>query len=1115
MALVIATLVSLNGQAWAFAADGSRRALTAPAELTVGETLILAQGAHASLVRSDGQPITLQGEITVKMSESMSEETLADATEVALLDETVAEALRILAEGGDLLNDLEAPAAGIASPSGAAVGSDGATSFVQLERIEELTDPLRFNFDASSDVIDTSLTWFGAGRNLQESNSIPDPILPVPQPEPEPPVPQPSEPQPEPQPQPEPPAPEPSFPEPPVPQPPVPQPPTPQPINRAPTGADLQIQGVEDKPLQGRVIAQDPDGDVLQFVITAVPLHGNIALDSATGEFTYTPSPNFFGSDAFLVRVSDGKGGTQVLRVDIEITPVNDAPETADITLITDEDIAVNGQVTGADIDGDTLTFVVTTRPANGVVSLDPLTGQFTYTPLPQFHGNDSFEVAVDDGKGGIAYSAIDITVNHVIPPNQVPVALDDSFSMWEGGTLTLSVLANDSDADQDALTITALGTPQHGSVFLDPQTGLPVYTPAAGFVGTDQFTYTVDDGKGGSAVGQILIEVKAALTPDEKTVNEDQVFTDNVLANDPAPGLDLTGFTINGVYYSAGDKASLTGIADIVMQSSGVYTVTPAPHYFGSVPVITYHTNTGHSSTLTLTIDPVNDAPVGVDDGGFVTVQNQTIQIAIADLLANDTDIDGDTLSLGGLLSVQQGTVVINGDYIFFTPAQGFVGDASFVYQVIDPSGGTGQAKVTIKVNEPNLAPQASDDAVMLMLNAGGIDGVQHGWVSPTIKEISAQGGALAIRNADTVTGAIGVAGSGFTNEQDDEIQWGESLSIGFASPVFNASFGFNRLDYVTDVGPERGIWIAHLNGVEVGRGEFVSRDASRIGTVEVKDGNGQPIAFDRITFGVPVMGSDYVVTWFKAAHSPLAVVEGDAIVINAGQGVLANDTDPENDALSVIGVRTGTEQGAGTQGIVGQVLQGDYGDLTLNADGSYRFSAKDTALASGQIAKQVFTYTVSDGKGNFDTATLEFNVIGRAVNDEGALQINATRADEVLSGTMGVDVFTWTLADIGTAGTPGKDIVTNFSMTSGDRLDLHDVLQDRGSADVSHYLHVVQDAARNETQVHVSSQGGYANGFSASATDQVIYLSGVQLSGDSDAMLAQLKASGALITD
>jgi VCBS repeat-containing protein len=1115
MALVIATLVTLNGQAWAFSTDGSRRALTPPAELLAGETLIVAAGSTASIERSDGQQLSLQGEISLKISDTMSEATLDDATDAALADASVVEALRILAEGGDLLDDMEATAAGPASaPAPTAAGSDGNTSFVQLGRIEESTDPLRFTFDTAGDVVDTSLTWFGSGRSISGLDNIPDPIVPAPNPEPQPqPEPQPTVPDPQPT---EPPVtPGQPTPQPPTPQPPTPQPPTPQPQNAPPTGDDLALFGVEDRPVNGTVVARDADGDALVFALATVPLHGKVTLDATTGDFTFIPDANFFGNDSFLVRVSDGKGGMHTQRVDISIAPVNDAPTTADLVLTTDEEVAVTGQVSGIDLDGDTLTFVITQRPANGVVSLDPLTGQFTYTPLAQFHGADQFHVVVDDGKGGTAYSIVDITVNHVVPPNQVPVADDDKLVMWEGESIAISVLTNDTDADQDSLSIVGLTNPQHGSVIVDTQTGLPVYTPTAGFVGSDQFTYTISDGKGGTAVGTVIIDVKAALTPDEKAVLEDQIFTDNVLSNDPAPGLSLVGFTVNNTNYNVGDKASITGIGDIVFQSTGVYTFTPAPHYFGAVPVITYVTNKGYSSTLTLTVDAVNDAPVGVDDLGFVTRENQPLQIAMADLLKNDTDIDDVQLSIGGLLSVNNGSVVIDGDYIYFTPTQGFIGVATFIYNVVDPSGAAGQATVSISVEKPNLAPDAVNDADLLLINAGYVDGMSYGWASPMIAALSAQGGTVAARNADAVTGAIGVAGSGLTNEKDDEIQWGESLSIDFVAPVYNASFGIDRLDFVTDKGPERGIWIAHLNGIEVGRGEFVSQNATRISSVEVKDSQGQPIAFDRLTFGVPLVGYDYVVTWLKAAHSPMAVVEGEAITRASADGVLANDTDPENDTLAVVSLRTGSASEQGIQGVIGQSLEGQFGSLTLQADGGYTFSAKDTALAAGQLATQAFTYTVSDGKGNVDTATLEFTVIGAAVNDTGLLHVNATRADEVLSGSVGADVFTWTLSDIGSTNTPAIDIVANFSVSAGDRLNLQDLLQDRGAADVSDYLHVVYNAARSETQVHVSSQGGYSNGYTANATDQIIQLSGVTLSGDSDAMLAQLKASGALITD
>src|SRR5690606_40959569 len=88
--------------------------------------------------------------------------------------------------------------------------------------------------------------------------------------------------------------------------------------------------------------------------------------DTATRKFVYTPASNYNGNDSFDVVISDGKGGTTTSTVTIEITPVNDAPTVAPISITTDEDIPASGQIIANDIDGDVLSYSIETKPERG-----------------------------------------------------------------------------------------------------------------------------------------------------------------------------------------------------------------------------------------------------------------------------------------------------------------------------------------------------------------------------------------------------------------------------------------------------------------------------------------------------------------------------------------------------------------------------------------------------------------------------------------------------------------------------------------------------------------------------------------------------------------------------
>ncbi|MEZ4677797.1 MAG: Ig-like domain-containing protein [Caldilineaceae bacterium] len=141
-----------------------------------------------------------------------------------------------------------------------------------------------------------------------------------------------------------------------------------------------------------------------------------------------------------------------------------------------------------------------------------------------------------------------------VAPPagtNTVPLAVNDTATMPQGTAITLRVLANDVDAEGDSLTITDVDTPANGSATHD---GLViVYTPKSDFVGQETFTYTIEDGKGGTAVGVVVVEVTPSATPnrpptavgDTATTTAGQAVTINVLANDSDPDGDPLTVTI------------------------------------------------------------------------------------------------------------------------------------------------------------------------------------------------------------------------------------------------------------------------------------------------------------------------------------------------------------------------------------------------------------------------------------------------------------------------------------------------------------------------------------------------------------------------------------------
>jgi hypothetical protein len=226
------------------------------------------------------------------------------------------------------------------------------------------------------------------------------------------------------------------------------------PVNDAPVAAPLSLDTAEDVPAGGTLAASDLDGDALTFAIFDAPSHGTVTLGQG-GSFTYTPAPDYFGSDRFTFRASDGSAYSAAAAVDVTVAAVNDTPTATDVAVATDDGVAVDFVVPATDADGDALDFSVDTLPAHGSV-LDLGGGAFRYLPDPGFFGADAFTVAVSDGELS-APATISVQVRYV---NRAPVALDDSAVTFRGAVVTGNVLSNDSDVENDALSAELSASP-------------------------------------------------------------------------------------------------------------------------------------------------------------------------------------------------------------------------------------------------------------------------------------------------------------------------------------------------------------------------------------------------------------------------------------------------------------------------------------------------------------------------------------------------------------------------------------------------------------------------------------------------------------------------------
>jgi VCBS repeat-containing protein len=441
---------------------------------------------------------------------------------------------------------------------------------------------------------------------------------------------------------------------------------------------------------------------------------GNFHLVNNVWHLTYTPKANFNGTDSFTFSAYDGKTTSNTSTVTITVDAVNDAPVTQDISASTKEDTPVTITFMATDPDGDSLGSLNKSHPAHGTFSNASLVDNVwraTYTPHANFNGTDSFTYSVNDSSGALSNtSTVTITVDAV---NDAPMTQDSSASTDEDSPVSIPMTA--SDPDGDVITSFSATHGAHGTVdnfHLINNVMHATYTPNADYNGTDSFTYTAWDGKLTSNTSTITVTVNPVNDAPSftkganQTVIEDagaQTVTNwaSALTRGPANenGQKLT-FNV-----SNSNAALFSKLKQPAISADGTLTYTPAPDAYGSATVtVTLKDNGGTANggvdisaaqQFTITVTPVNDAPVAVKDA--VTTRKNTS--TLIPVLKNDIDVDGDRLSITSVTAVLNGTASINGDSVNFTPKRDFIGNASFTYSISDGNGGTATATVTITV--------------------------------------------------------------------------------------------------------------------------------------------------------------------------------------------------------------------------------------------------------------------------------------------------------------------------------------------------------------------------------------------------------------------------------
>jgi Ca2+-binding RTX toxin-like protein len=797
-----------------------------------------------------------------------------------------------------------------------------------------------------------------------------------------------------------------------------------------PDAIDDSVATATDTPVVIAPLANDIDPIGTGLSVSAVGAAANGTVQRTGNQVIYTPNPGFSGQDSFTytVQLGGAGAGTDTATITVLVAPSAPPPNTPPVAG-TDAANAIAGVelailpaqllANDSDANNDPLGVAgIVQAPQNGTAQYIPESGVILYIANAGFSGIDTIIYALSDGQATTP-GIINITVAAPPAGNGAPVAVADSFTGDEDTQITGNVLANDSDPDGDPLTAALVGGVLHGILVLNPD-GSFTYTPAPDYFGPDSFTYRASDG---TASGNIAT-VSLTVTPvnDPPTADNGSVSTPEDTFTSFNLFTVLNAFDVEGTLSVVSVSPSALGSA-VVDPSSGLFEFQPNPDATGSetLEVVITDGDVSLARALTITVTPVNDAPVNLVLSNSSVAEDAAVGTVVG--LLSATDVDGDPLvySIAGA----PGPFTIVGNQLRVAGPLDFETAPSHALTLVatDPSGAGTQLAATITITD--VPEQPPGDLGFRFSN--GSFGAGIGQLGPLLFTgftVTQGGGRTFVENIGPWN-AIKIVASPL-------IGWSAALG---AALTF-ANFVEARMDFRNAAGQD-----LDLTFVGARRGEAHAADGDdRIEVVFHSDGGA-----DGDVFLVRAGAGDDVVLASSVADSPL----DDAL--------LADNADPANGSLwdpaydgrrSVIEVHAGAGDdvviatdvrliargGTGSDLLQGGIrddrLAGEAGnDVILAGAGNDRVEGGDGAdLLDGEAGDD----TIFAGPGNDVILGGEGDdrLHGQAGNDtifggDGRDRIQGGDGDDAIDGGEGDDVLLGQAGNDRIDGGAGNDFI------------------------------------------------------------------------------------------